>query len=403
VIGNISIPACGSVRIPIGIDSRAENRASARPLRRSRAQRAFDERVELAQAQFIWQPPQRDSRLLKCGSDETEKKRVPFFSVDIDETSRVLQLSLNGHQVEFEGDARTFFRITAEVIHVLIEALFYERRFETLIAVVEESNQIVDPRTAKRVLEIDPHKLRLLILGRANHEVPALVVAMYERLACRSNLRREECGEFVEYRSLPFAQFHALGIERPFSKVVDLPPQQIKVERARIHDTPRWQLGEYSLSARDIGDRPLIQELTVFWVLLEVARKGVIAEVFDKNEPVVACLSQDPRHRDAPLVQEIAHLEKGPTPSVSVVLGDLVGPRAVRHKHRNGALAPRERNPEESPRRSSAGHLLDVQAGSSSTSTADQLLEHVEARIGVHPPITTAGDAGEVDRTRPWL
>ena len=124
----------------------------------------------------------------------------------------------------------------------LVEASVDERAVELLVAVVQERDQVVDAGAEEGVLEVDPADGA----AGADHEIARLVVAVDERARPAGDALREATGDRVEGRAVGRGERTPARVEPPLAEVIDLPAQEVLVERAARDDAVGRQLARPS-------------------------------------------------------------------------------------------------------------------------------------------------------------
>ena len=334
----------------------------------------------------------RRSRLARTlaivGSTNLQERRVLLHAVDEDEAPRVLELALDGHQVELAPHLDALGSREAVGAGVVVEARLHEGAVEGLVAVVEQGDEIVDARAQERVLEVDPAEA----LVRANHQVARLVVAVHEAPGPRGDAVREAVGDRVEGRAVLGGQRDAARLEGPLAEVVDLPAQQLVVEGAGGHDAAGGQRGEGALRPRQVRDRADVQGLAPRRVGGEEGRERVVAQVFEQEPPAGRVLAEQRGDVDAARVQQVAHLEEGP-PRGRLALGDLLGLGAVGDEHGDGLRHAAEQDAEVAARGGAPGHGVERRRPAAGKGARD------ERRRGSEVELVLDSTAGRVART----
>src|SRR5436189_1561 len=83
----------------------------------------------------------RSEGLTKGGLDEWNEGRIAVRSIDEDQTPRVFQFALDGHEVEFPLQADPGVGSEAHVLGIFVESFLDEVSVEFLIAVGQERDQ----------------------------------------------------------------------------------------------------------------------------------------------------------------------------------------------------------------------------------------------------------------------
>src|SRR5262249_14003641 len=112
---------------------------------------------------------------------------------------------------------------------------------------------------------------------------------------------------------------------------------------------------EATLGARQIDDCAAVEIVAVGWGAHERRMERIVAEVLEKNEPVLAGFAEDPGHTHAPAVEQIPDFQETPADRSGVTPKHLPRP-GVRDEHRNGAPC-RCGHADVPPRGRTAGHV----------------------------------------------
>jgi hypothetical protein len=298
------------------------------------------------------------------GLEIGEEGRVLLHAVDEDEATRVLELALHREHVEAAAELFAAGAIEAPLGGVFVEAGLLEGAIERLVAVVEERHEVVDGGAEEGVLEVDPNELGGAAGGAAHHEVAALVVAVNEAAGPLGDAAREAIGDGVPCREGGWIQGLFEGVEAPLAEVIQLPAEELLVEGARADDGAFGEIGEGPLGAREVGDGAGVDGGAAFGVALEVRREGLVAEVLDEQEALVARLAVDAGDAHAALGEEGRHFEERPAGALGAGCGDLLG-AGVGDEHRDerGGRIAGGRHAEVAARRGAAGHGRDFRRG----------------------------------------
>src|SRR5262249_535368 len=117
---------------------------------------------------------ERARHVAQRGRNRDEKARIFLHPVDVLEAGCVLELSLNGEQVEEAFERRRRDRLSAlpfERGEVPLNHALNESPIELDVAIAEQRPQIVLARAQKRVLKVNHHHLTAL-----EHQIAALVI-----------------------------------------------------------------------------------------------------------------------------------------------------------------------------------------------------------------------------------
>src|SRR5262249_23978806 len=147
--------------------------------------------------------------------DELEEALVVLLLVDEDEATRVLQLALHRHQVELVLERFALFRFESVRAREVIEPRRDETAIELLVTVTQKRHDVVDTRTEKRILKIDPAKLSL----RSHHQIARLIVAMDETARPRGDRLCESIGNAIERAAVIRRERYAARFETPLAKM----------------------------------------------------------------------------------------------------------------------------------------------------------------------------------------
>src|SRR6266511_3591538 len=189
-----------------------------------------------------------------------EKPRILLHAIDEDETARVLELALNGEEVEH-----------------LAKGTVLELR------AAQERHEVVLARAEERVLELDD----ALLARRKHHEVARLVVAVGEPLRLGVQRAGDPLELAIHHLPLGGREGPALPrLEQPLAEVVELPEVEVAVERPRERDARRagslLDLGG-GADAGELVDGALVERLRP--IAGEEARlEHLVAEVLEDHE-----------------------------------------------------------------------------------------------------------------------
>src|SRR5450432_3225473 len=111
--------------------------------------------------------------------------------------------------------------------------------------------------------------------------------------------RRQAGRDAVERRPVFGRQRDRASLERPLAKMMDLPEQEILVERARRDDAARPELRQRLLRLGEIADGADVELLLAVRMRREEGGERVVSEVFEQHPPARRVFTVDDRHVDA--------------------------------------------------------------------------------------------------------
>ena len=196
-------------------------------------------------------------------------------------------------------------------------------------------------------------------------------------------------------------QQDAAGLEGPLAKVMDLPEQEVLVERARRDDAPGRELGQRLLRLGEVADGAHVELLFARRMGDQERGERVVAQVLEEDPAARRVFAEDERHVDAARREQVAHLEEGPARGRSAGLADLLGLGAVGDEHADDGPAGHAPSVV-APRGGPAGHRLpgELACGARGKGAKDERVERAE--IGCSGDGDVVSGRLAVKRTWQW-
>ena len=221
---------------------------------------------------------------------------------------RVLQLALDGEQVEEPAEPaslRGVARGAPVLLQPAVDHRVDELRRELDVAVAQERDQVVLPRTLEGVLEVDDHQLAV-----GHHEVPALVVAVGEAPRRRGQPPRDPGEGPLELRPLRAGgSLPAPRLEAVLAEVVELPGVELLVEGAGEGEATRvgHRLRRGAHPGKEIH-RPAVERLAR--TAVQRPLEGEVPQILEHHHRRDRVVAKDARHPDPEAVEVALDVEE---------------------------------------------------------------------------------------------